>query len=110
MTEKQALLKTLKHWEENIIALYEQRGDDIGVSSEECALCMRSGRFCSPCILFIYGFVCNIHEGPWKEISKRVSQPNGAFSYYDYDIEGFWNMYTVLQLIALSEGYGLRTV
>jgi len=66
MTPREALRKSIKHWE-NVV-----NGTDLNISAEKCALCNyadRNGLDCTDCVLHEFGMRCM--NGPYREIYKN---------------------------------------
>ena len=97
-TQRQAWRMSLEHWRKNCIA--EAEGKGYSADGTDCALCAYNhrGGWCPDCILYYYqGCECaGYNDCPWADVIHAGRGPR---------LEQCENMYLVLLLIGLSEGW-----
>ena len=80
MTKKEAILKSIKHWEKNVRKL--QKGENLSfddLCAEECPLCLKYASFkgfsmeCGKCPLAKID-CCNSPDSTWREVKEKVSK------------------------------------
>lgn len=77
MTKKEAILKSIKHWEKNVRKL--QKGENLSfddICAEACPLCLKYASFkgfsmeCGKCPLAKID-CCNSPDSTWREVKEK---------------------------------------